>query len=569
MADDPFRERFLSSLGVVARNPMAQGMASAFGGAMMPSLGGLAGQAMGAAGARPELGGTSHAAPFVPQEGGAVGAPVVQRSEPVQLQATMPQTPDVKLAPALASTSQVGPQGLGGGGGGGGLGALRADYLAKQRAGIGQLDQDQDLARQLGVDQAGRTMAVSDLQEQDAARKAEDARRQQEVDADAHERNQKYLARSQELADEIGAQKIDSKRLFRNAAGADKVMWTLGAMLGGARAGLQGGRNEFMDRFERLVDRDVQDQVEAINSKKAQLTSRNSVFQQMVQETGDVRLAAMQTRNLMYEAGKQKLLADAERLGIPELRTRAEQAAHEFEKRQADLWTGLSQQAYQTAQQQAAAAAAARKAAEKEAWERSIKLIELGQKRDELEVKKAEAGKGGRDAINAEVKDLAKDLSKDDLAAGRAAVENAEARLAAAPKDQGLPGVGPGADFRAALAPSIGEADGWRKLQAVTPVGLGLNALAGLNDQERVSRGDWEKIKLSYQSQITGSGASAEERVMLSKAFEGAKSPAEQRSAIAQAKAVFDQVENRRMAGASPEAQEVFKQRLAAQGRKK
>lgn len=90
------------------------------------------------------------------------------------------------------------------------------------------------------------------------------------------------------------------------------------------------------------------------------------------------------------------------------------------------------------------------------------------------------------------------------------------------------------------------------------------DAAFGLNDNERVSRGDWDKIKLAYQKQITGSGASEAEREMLTRAFEGARTPAEQRNAIAQAKDYFDRREAAIKAGYDPATVRVYEERKAA-----
>ena len=49
---------------------------------------------------------------------------------------------------------------------------------------------------------------------------------------------------------------------------------------------------------------------------------------------------------------------------------------------------------------------------------------------------------------------------------------------------------------------------------------------------------------------------------MLTQAFQGAKTPAEQANAVNQLREFYAQQEARTMAGASPRAQAVFKQRL-------
>jgi hypothetical protein len=304
--------------------------------------------------------------------------------------------------------------------------------------------------------------------------------------------------------------------------------------------GLQGGPNEFMNRLDGYIEQDIREQQAEIDNKKAALHANQSMVGQLLQVTGDRRVAADVARRLMYESAKTDLAAKNARYGIPEAKAGVDLAMNAIDQKIATINAEGAKNAYEVALKQAAAAAAARKAAEKEAFDRSMKILEMGQKQDELEIKRKQASGESLEDLNKQTQALGKELGAKDLTEGRAAVENAQRRLQGLKPDEGLPGVGPVADIREKF---------------------GRIPVVGLSAQERVSRGDWEKIKLAYQHQITGSGASNEERAMLSKAFEGARTPAEQRNAIAQADDFFTRREDAIRKGFDPRAVKLYDSR--------
>ncbi len=487
-----------------------------------------------AMGQRGQLAGLSQAAQA--QMADRVSAPMVMR--PMDTPAAA-----VEASPSLASMAAPAPARPGGGGGGapgGGLGGLREAFMAARRRQLGDFETDKELAGQMGVDKSVRTMAVADLERAQAARVQRDAELQQQADAEASEKHQAFLARNEKLADDIGRQRIDPKKLAGNTTIGEDIVDIIGSIAGGAIAGAKGGPNQYMQLLERNLDRMIAAEEKNIDNKKASLAARNSLFGQMLQETGDRRLAAMQTRNLVYEAAKQKIAADAAELGVPEIQTGAQQQVAEIQHKQDALNSQLSGEAYQQAVQQANAAASAQRAAEENAWKRQMQVMEMGFKRDELDLKRAQALGGSPEDLQKQAAQLGDKLGDEKLAKGRAAIDNLKARLAKAPEGEGLPGVGRWGDFKVAV----------------------LGQRLGLSNEERLARGDWDKLKLAYQSQITGSGASEAEREMISKAFEGAKTPAEQRQAVAEADAVFKQVEMRHKAGFDPRAVQLYEQRL-------
>lgn len=437
----------------------------------------------------------------------------------------------------------------------------KAAWDASRQKLLDDYDTDKHLQYVQGANKADQISGTAGLMEEEARIKQRHAELQQKADDDAARKHEAFLQRNQQLADEIAEKKTTIEQVVGDSVG------DIGMVLGGMLLARAGHMDQAMAQFNKRMDQAIQRQQMEIENKKVKLQARQSVFGQMLQETGDRRLAALATRNLMLEAAKQKLGADAERLGIPTVKTAAEQAVNKIQHDQDQLQEAINREGYQTYLANARAAAGAQAAAEAQARKRmledreyQLKVAELGVKATEAEAKRTEAGGKSNVDFENRVQSLGKEMADKDLAEGRSAVENAKRRLMGKPEDEGLPGVGPGADLRDKIAPRPTGA------AALNPGAWALYGAAGLDDKERVSRGDWDKVKLSYQKQITGSGASEKEREMISKAFEGAKSPAEQRAAIANADAFFQQLERRKMAAYPENVQEEFKRRLAGQG---
>lgn len=479
---------------------------------------------------------------------------------------------DVRQTPTLDPNygRVAAPQGRGGGVGGAGssMGGLARAYDQARRNQFGTFDTEKDLVEHRAELQGDRVTQMAEAQELDAARKIRDAEVKAHHDALVTKKHEAFLARNQELADQITAEKIDPTKVIGDMTLGQKI----GMVIAGALSGAAGQGAQVMSRLDHMIDTGVKAQMANADNKKAKLSARQSIFDRMMAESGDRKVAEAQTRLLINEAIKQKATADAERLGIPEMKVNAELLSNEItEKKTNPLQVQITGEALRAAQAQAAAAAAAQRAAEERAWKRGMEVAELGLKKDAQGIEMAKLAAKDKDDINTETRALGKELADPKLAAGRAAVENSKRRLGIAEdgtvmlgKDgkpvvdqkDGLPGVGGLADFRDRVA---GRPQG---ANALNPGAWVNNAILGLNDDERVSRGDWDKMALAYQVQVTGSGGSEEQMKQIRAAFAGAKTAKEQRNAVAEADAVFRQVESRHKAGVSPAARKAFEDRL-------
>lgn len=302
------------------------------------------------------------------------------------------EEPSIKAAPtlqeqaakAVAASAGLGPSVPGN---------LRGDLKLAQRDQIQTLGDAANLQRDLGDDKAVAAQGMADLREQNAIRMQQDAEIQQQADARVAQQHEAFLARNEALANEIATKQIDPSRLLHNADTKTQFIVGLGAALGGASAVATGGPNRYLDHLDKLIDRDIASQANSIDNAKTSLSARQSLFGQMVQETGDRRLAALQTRNLTYEAMKTKLMADADRLGIPEIRTNAEIAANDITQKQKALQTQIAQTSLQNAIAAQSAWAASQRQAAKDVWDHEIEIMKLKQEQQKIDKAGGEGAK--------------------------------------------------------------------------------------------------------------------------------------------------------------------------------
>jgi hypothetical protein len=237
-----------------------------------------------------------------------------------------------------------------------------------------------------------------------------DAEDEKRINEDAHARVMKVVDRTEQLANEIRPAKVDSGRFMRNKDTGTKVLMHIGAIASGMLSGLQGGPNEFMNRLDGYIEQDIREQQAEIDNKKAALHANQSMVGQLLQVTGDRRVAADVARRLMYESAKTDLAAKSARYGIPEAKVATDLAMNAMDQKITNINAEGAKALYEAKLREAAAAAAARKAAEKEVWERSMKVLEMGQKQDEIEIKRQHElgdqrdplGKEGRQKLAAE-----------------------------------------------------------------------------------------------------------------------------------------------------------------------
>lgn len=458
---------------------------------------------------------------------------------------------DVQAAPTLAGQK---PTARGGAGGGLGAGAgLKGAYDDARRAGLTTLEQERDLVRQRGEAEQGRAMGMSAIHEAEAMRQQRLAEEQARIDQEAATKHEAFMARSMELTEELGRMKVDPGRLMRDANAGAQFSIGLGAALGGALAAVNGGPNQSLARLDQMIDRDIRAQEAEIDGKKAQLSARNSIFGQMLQETGDRRIAAQQTRLLMLEAAKTKIQSDSERLGIPEVQKNAELAVNGIQQKIDSARTAMAKEAYETFQRQAAAAAAAQAAAAEKAWQRSMEVAKLGLERDKIEAEKLKSSGESVKETNAQIGVASKAMADDDVVKNRALIQNMARNVR---EDGSVVGFDFGANAK------VGTLKG-------LSAGLLPDRIANrlvLNDAEKLARQDWEQLGLLFQTKITGTGGSDEQMAKIRAAYEGAGTAAEKRNVINMLKSELARREGLAQSNLTDAQKVEFQRRLGREG---
>lgn len=481
----------------------------------------------------------------------------IDRSQPMD-------TPlaDVRAAPTLSSMAGGAPMRLtmpgGGGIGDGGVGALRKKFNDSQQNEINLIGEESQRTGRLGVAQADRIDATSDLDTGAATYRQAQAEQAQRDSEEIKKTVGDYWAGTMKLTDEIGSFKKDPNRIFKDQGIAGQITMAIGGALGGMLQGLKGGPNEYLAHIDRMIDRDLEAQQAEQDNRKQQLSARGNTYQQLLQSSGDPVLAKETARGLMWESVKAMTKAQADRLGIPEVLAKSDILTNAVDQKQATTVSNVNQAAYQWAQKRVdaanAAAAAERKAAEDRAW----KLAEYGLKKDELDIKRIEAGNKEsprQKEDDAQLNEATKRLSDKDLSGDRDLVNSMHANIR---KDGSIVG------FDTASRTKMGIARGLTG-GLVDDTKL---ARAALGDQERIAQKDWNQLGLMFRHKMTGSGGSDKELQGLAAAYEGAGSNAERRTVIERAKAWQDRQEAMATAVLSDDQKAELARRQARDGQR-
>lgn len=338
------------------------------------------------------------AKPF--ETAGAGFAPKIARpAETPPLQPMPDMSAPVQPAPALnPALSQIGrPMG---GGAPGGMNPLHQRFLDAQAQQLGTLGQEQGLTAMAGMAKEKHTQQMSELESQEAGRQKYEAISAKRVEDDAASRFQANWEANQKMADELARSKPDPGRLMASASHGMQFTMAIGAVAGGMLSALNGGPNQFLEHLDKIIDRDVAAQNQAIENKRSALGMKQTMLSQFIQQTGDRRLGASQYRQMLLEAAKSQLKAQDSALGIPEQRAGTQLAVNALQQKIDGLNEINTKDAWKQYQAQAAAAEAQRRAAEERAFQHELQVGELGVKVDNARTARISAlrdGKGDKD----------------------------------------------------------------------------------------------------------------------------------------------------------------------------
>lgn len=230
-----------------------------------------------------------------------------------------------------------------------GIGAAQRAQLGAYDARMGAMGRAATAEQDRDVMHAEHAANLSRMQEEDAAI----ARAEQEYAAKHFDEQMTEIGRQ---LDDVRTRKVDPLKAIHDspALGAISV---LGGMVSGFYQGLTNGQeNAFIKDLHMQMDRAVAEQERQIRDEKFVLDEGANMLHQQRQAQKDDALAKMQFRNLMYEAAKNEMAAEAERNGTDIAKANADAGIELVRGEQARL---QEQIARQKAAQSAAAASAA------------------------------------------------------------------------------------------------------------------------------------------------------------------------------------------------------------------
>lgn len=178
--------------------------------------------------------------------------------------------------------------------------AMSKVYTPAQIAGFGLKAEE--------IAQAGQHNAA--LAEMQASKAGEDAETVQEAldvaqtkiakmeqaEAERKQVKQAAIASLNTKWDELAKTEIDPDRYWNSKDTGEKVLATIGLILGGIGGGLQGtGQNAAMDALQANINRDVEAQKASFMAKSQAMQGKESVFRMMMSEFGDERMAEQAT----------------------------------------------------------------------------------------------------------------------------------------------------------------------------------------------------------------------------------------------------------------------------------
>lgn len=220
------------------------------------------------------------------------------------------QTPS-SGAPAAAPTQAFNPMSL--------IGGSPRIAAMEDKAIADQKKANADLA---GIE-SQRALEESQAQKQANAaidRIAADSQTQRDYLMNRYELEER--ARNQAV-EEAAKMKVDPNRILSNQSASEKVMFTIGAVLGGIGAALTHGPNMAVEALNRAVDQDIDAQKTAIMNAKDNVAMRNNLVGQMRAKIGDFDQSVLAAKQVRLEQLKRQVDALATEYRGPESEARA------------------------------------------------------------------------------------------------------------------------------------------------------------------------------------------------------------------------------------------------------
>ncbi len=461
-----------------------------------------------------------------------------------------PPPPPGAIAPA--APTQLRPPGAGGPN-------LQGAVDRDNKALLGNFDQQGRDLRTLTQAQVDKNDAFAREQELEGQRQI---RAQQDADAvQAHTEDlqSQYQTRANAINDKISNSELQPDRLYKNADTGTKIGLALGAFFGGIVPGVK----PLMKMMGADQDQDIAVQKDAYERKRAGQKQSDTLYGHFMDATKDSRLAEMESRNAYMSANKAMIQGRMATMDNPIQKALAQQALTGISNQQEQFQKGLDVERLRAAQQQAGAAAAERRRLEQQAWDRSMQMGKMGIEGYQAETARMKEAGDKSDKTAAGQAEYAKRLGDDKAISADVSSKNLARQITnpdgSLSYTKGIAGVGPSADFRAAIAPKPSG------LNAIlNPLAAPLYMAAGLKPNEVINRQDWNAMRINMRHDISGASFKPEEAAEIDEAFSGADhTPAGQANAIAKARAVVERHKALARAGFPAEVTDAVDSRLS------
>lgn len=146
---------------------------------------------------------------------------------------------------------------------------------------------------------------------------------------------QSYREQYDRMSDQLAGEKIDSNRLWNSKSTGQKIMDTIGVMMGGFVSGATGQANDALAKLERDVDRAVADQVHNYDIKKGGVEAKKGAFALAMNHFDDERKAEAAA----YSAGMDATKTEISKLAVEsrnvEVQARAKDMIAKLEEQKA------------------------------------------------------------------------------------------------------------------------------------------------------------------------------------------------------------------------------------------
>lgn len=136
----------------------------------------------------------------------------------------------------------------------------------------------------------------------------EQARAEQDRQAENNRLKQEQYDKYQAVADKYADTNIDSNRYWKNAQTSDKIMAGIG-LLAGAFAQVRGvtDKNYGAEYIDRVIDRDIKEQEANLNKTGRDVEHQRTLYQDLRQQGIDQEAAAAKVREMAYKSLEAKM----------------------------------------------------------------------------------------------------------------------------------------------------------------------------------------------------------------------------------------------------------------------